>query len=95
MACNPDARKELMGNVIITGGASGFDGLVERISAELPEYAPPGTAPRTVNAAVGERKEGVWLGGSIVGSLGAFHEMWFTKAEYEEVGARGVHDKCP
>lgn len=36
-----------------------------------------------------------WLGGSILGSLGSFHEMWLSKAEYEEGGAQLIDKKCP
>nr|CCA16437.1 actinlike protein putative [Albugo laibachii Nc14] len=42
-----------------------------------------------------ERKIGSFLGGSIVGSLGSFHEMWMSKAEYAEHGPSLIHKKCP
>ncbi|KAI8846065.1 hypothetical protein BC829DRAFT_445568 [Chytridium lagenaria] len=34
-----------------------------------------------------ERKYGPWIGGSILASLGTFHQMWISKKEYEEKGA--------
>ncbi|CAI7923553.1 unnamed protein product, partial [Closterium sp. NIES-54] len=34
-----------------------------------------------------ERKFSVWIGGSILASLGSFQQMWLSKAEYEEHGA--------
>jgi actin-like protein 6A len=37
----------------------------------------------------------VFIGGSILGSLGTFHQMWMSKAEYEEHGASIVQKKCP
>ena len=42
-----------------------------------------------------ERKWSAWLGGSILGSLGAFHDMWVSKAEYDEHGAGILERKCP
>jgi actin-related protein len=36
-----------------------------------------------------------WLGGSILGSLGTFQDMWISKADYEEYGAAIVNRKCP
>jgi actin-related protein len=36
----------------------------------------------------------VWIGGSILGSLDTFKDMWITKEDYEEAGARIVHSKC-
>ena len=35
------------------------------------------------------------MGGSILASLGTFHQMWLSKQEYEEQGTRAVHIKCP
>ena len=42
-----------------------------------------------------ERAVCSWLGASILGSLGSFHEMWITKKEYEEHGTSIVNRKCP
>lgn len=42
-----------------------------------------------------ERKIGSFLGGSILGSLGSFHEMWMSKEEYAEHGPSLIHKKCP
>ena len=41
-----------------------------------------------------ERKYSVWIGGSILGSLSTFHDMWITKEEYDESGPAIVHRKC-
>jgi actin-related protein len=35
-----------------------------------------------------ERKFGPWIGGSILGSLSSFHQLWISKAQYEEMGAQ-------
>lgn len=42
-----------------------------------------------------ERKYSSWLGGSILGSLGSFHEMWMSQSEYSEHGPQLVERKCP
>jgi len=41
-----------------------------------------------------ERRFGSWIGGSILGSLGTFHQMWISKAEYAEFGASVVEKRC-
>ena len=41
-----------------------------------------------------ERKYSVWIGGSILGSLSTFQQMWISKAEYDEAGPTIVHRKC-
>lgn len=42
-----------------------------------------------------ERRFANWIGGSILASLDSFHQMWISKAEYDEVGVNIVHKKCP
>lgn len=41
-----------------------------------------------------ERKSSSWLGGSILASLGTFHQLWVSRKEYEEFGDSIVHRKC-
>lgn len=41
-----------------------------------------------------ERKCSSWLGGSILASLGTFHQLWISRQEYEESGASIVETKC-
>ena len=48
-----------------------------------------------ISPAVSERALCAWLGGSILASLGSFHEMWISRQEYEEYGASIVDRKCP
>lgn len=50
---------------------------------------------KVIAAHAQERKIGAFLGGSILASLGSFHEMWMSKAEYAEHGAALIHKKCP
>uniref|UniRef100_K3X524 Actin n=1 Tax=Globisporangium ultimum (strain ATCC 200006 / CBS 805.95 / DAOM BR144) TaxID=431595 RepID=K3X524_GLOUD len=50
---------------------------------------------KVIAAHAQERRIGAFLGGSILASLGSFHEMWMSKAEYAEHGAALVHKKCP
>ncbi|CAA6671738.1 unnamed protein product [Spirodela intermedia] len=41
-----------------------------------------------------ERKYSIWVGGSILASLGTFQDMCISKAEYDESDPSIVHDKC-
>ena len=41
-----------------------------------------------------ERKYASWVGGSILASLGTFHQMWISKKEYEEQGSMIVEKRC-
>lgn len=42
-----------------------------------------------------ERRYSVWIGGSILSSLGSFQQMWMSKQEYQEHGAGLIHKKSP
>lgn len=96
--CEVDVHSALYANLVLTGGGSCFEGLPERLKAEVEALVHP-FAPqskvRVVAAGTGERGICAWLGGSILGSLGAFNEMWLTKREYEEFGPQLVDRKCP
>ena len=92
--CDVDLRPMLLASVVITGSSSLIKGLPDRIQGELTRMY-PSTKVR-VNAAgmPVERKFGSWIGGSIVASLGTFHQMWISKKEYEEHGAGIVEKRC-
>jgi actin-related protein len=55
----------------------------------------PGYKTRMVSVGVSERALCPWLGGSIVASLGSFHELWVSRQEYEEFGTSIIDRKCP
>jgi len=96
--CDVDIRRELYNNVIVTGGNSLLPGFHERLANELPEVAPqqmPYKVKITSTPNTTERKFSVWIGGSILASLGTFQQMWVSKAEYEEHGRSIVERKCP
>jgi actin-related protein len=44
--------------------------------------------------ATSERKNAVWLGGSVLGSLEAFPQMMIDRAEFRDEGVQIVHRKC-
>ena len=93
-----DVQIMLLANMVFTGGSSNIDGLNERIRSELEKLvhqAAPGWRIKATSTGAGERSICTWLGGSILASLGAFHDMWITKAEYDEVGSAVVDKKCP
>lgn len=82
-----DLRASVAHNIIITGGVSLIPQLTERLYNEL-TASNPGLKIRL--HAVGnsyERLNQTWIGGSVVASLGMFHQLWVTKEEYEEAGA--------
>lgn len=92
MKCDVDIRKDLYGNVVLSGGTTMYEGIGERLTKELTSLAPSTMKIKVV--APPERKYSVWIGGSILSSLSTFQQMWITKEEYDESGPSIVHRKC-
>ncbi|KAF1772892.1 Actin family [Phytophthora cactorum] len=99
-----ELRKELFQNIVLTGGSSCFENMPTRIEREVVTTIGNNGAAggytsslrvKVVAAHPQERRVGSFLGGSILASLGSFHEMWMSKAEYAEHGATLIHKKCP
>ncbi|KAJ3544611.1 hypothetical protein NMY22_g2717 [Coprinellus aureogranulatus] len=90
--CDIDVRRELYGNIVLSGGTTMFPGITERMQKELIALAP--NQMKVKITAPPERKYSVWIGGSILGSLSTFQNMWISKEEYDESGPGVVHRKC-
>ncbi|KAJ5101485.1 hypothetical protein NUU61_003707 [Penicillium alfredii] len=89
-----DIRPHLLANVVVTGASSLLYGFTDRLNHELMQLFP---GPRVRISAPGntaERRFGSWIGGSILASLGTFHQMWISKKEYEEHGPNIVEKRC-
>jgi actin-related protein 4 len=70
-----DLRPHLLANVVVTGGTSLLLGLTDRLNSELMTMYP---GPRVRISAPGnmyERRYASWIGGSILASLGTFHQV--------------------
>ena len=92
MDADIDVRKELYGNIILSGGTTMLSGLSERIHKEVTDRCPASMKVKVI--AQPERKFMVWIGGSVMASLSTFQSMWITKADFDEVGPNIVHRKC-
>jgi len=100
--CDRDQQAQLLGNLILAGGGACLGPMEDSV----PDYVrtgvesiihqhTPGWRVKVLTPGIQERSVCSWLGGSILGSLGTFHDMWITKAEYEEHGTAIVNRKCP
>merc|ERR1719333_1522891 len=92
MKCDVDIRKDLYGNIVLSGGNTMFPGIAARMQKELTALAPSTMKIKII--APPERKYSVWIGGSILASLSTFQQMWISKEEYDESGPSIVHRKC-
>jgi actin, other eukaryote len=92
MKCDPELRRELFGNVLLSGGTTMLGGFVERLTRELVNVVLPSI--KTKVTAPDERKYSSWIGGSILSTLATFQTMWVLRQEYDEVGTQIVQRKC-
>ncbi|MBD3196129.1 MAG: actin, cytoplasmic 2 [Candidatus Lokiarchaeota archaeon] len=84
-----DLRRDLFGNIVLSGGSTMFPGIKERLTKEIKEQIPESVNVRIL--APPERMYSVWIGGSILSSLKTFHKMWITRREYKEMGPQIIH----
>ncbi|KAF8323757.1 actin 1 [Clavulina sp. PMI_390] len=89
LKCDLDVRRELYGNVVLSGGTTMYPGIADRMNKELTALAPASMRVKIV--APPERKYSVWIGGSILASLSTFQSLWISKQEYDESGPSIVH----
>ena len=85
--CDVDARANLANNIVVVGGTTLTQGFTERINQDLQKIFPMLKIRIFASGNLVERKNSAWIGGSILASLGTFHQLWVTKQEYEEVGS--------
>nr|QGN00894.1 ActL3 [Drosophila ambigua] len=90
--CDENVRREMLYNIMVSGGTTKLPCFVERLKREIAELARSNMRVRIM--APPHRQFASWMGGSVFSSLPAFKQMWISKEEYEEVGPSIVHRKC-
>lgn len=94
-AVDVDLRASLLNNIVSTGGSSMIQGFNDRLHYEISNLYPGAQKVRIHSPGnLYERKFAPWIGGSILASLGSFHQLWISKKEYEEIGANIVEKRC-
>ncbi|KAG5654458.1 hypothetical protein H0H81_001957 [Sphagnurus paluster] len=91
-SCDAELRQVLSSNVVVTGGGTLFTGFADRLATELTRSFPHAKIHAPGNPI--ERRYGGWLGGSILASLGTFHQLWISKEEWQEHGKAIVGQRC-
>ena len=93
-AVDVDSRAAMFSNIVCVGGSTFLPGFTDRLSYELSVAAPNQRIKIHSPGNYTERRHSTWLGGSILASLGTFHQLWVSKQEYEEHGSAIVHARC-
>ena len=89
-----DQRPLLLANIVVTGGSTLLHKFNDRLNFEINTIYPSTRNKLIAPGSVVERKYAAWIGGSILASLGSFHQLWISKKEYEEHGAGIVEKRC-
>ncbi|KAG8532755.1 NuA4 histone acetyltransferase subunit [Bacidia gigantensis] len=89
-----DVKPTLLNHIVVTGGSSLIHGFNDRLVQEITAVFPSTRVRVSSPGNLAERKFGSWIGGSILASLGTFHQMWISRKEYEEFGAGIVEKRC-
>ena len=91
-----EIKKEMYSSIVTTGGNTLFNMFPERIQRQIYNNCPPNIKIKIHTApSLNERKFSTWIGGSILASVGNFHQLWLSKQEYDEHGANLIERKCP
>jgi actin-related protein 4 len=93
-AVDMDLRPTLLQNIVVAGGSSLLNGFNDRLHSDVTALFPGARVKIHAPGLTAERRFGSWIGGSILGSLGTFHQMWISKKEYDEFGASIVEKRC-
>ncbi|MBA0642233.1 hypothetical protein Goklo_026660, partial [Gossypium klotzschianum] len=72
MKCDVDIRKDLYGNIVLSGSTTMFPGIGDRMSKEITALSPSSMKIKVV--APPERKYSVWIGGTVLASLSTFQQ---------------------
>ena len=70
-----DLRSHLITRVVVTGGSTLINGFNDRLNFELQSMYTSSRVRIQAPASTVERKYASWIGGSILASLGSFHQV--------------------
>lgn len=90
-------RADMCSRILLTGRCGALPGLASRLQGELTANAEASTATVAAPYAVKHTRAcatDAWRGAAACATLRGFDELWFTKAEYEEVGVGRSHTRC-
>lgn len=95
-AANELRRRDLLGSVMLIGGACKtpqlsvfLEGRLRALMSQYPKEILVVTPPREIDPAVL-----VWKGGSVFGKLRMTNDSWIGQLEYDRLGARILNYKC-
>lgn len=90
-----EIKKELYSNIFVCGGNTLFANFSEKLQKMIYNSMPQNLKIKTfTHLSATEKRFSSWIGGSILSSLGTFHQLWLSKQEFDEHGAMIIERKC-
>jgi len=86
MDCDIHLRKDLLGNIVLSGGNTMIKGFADALKSNLLSLFNGKYEEDIKIFASSDRKYSIWNGASVICSIGNFQNMWISKNEYEESG---------
>ena len=90
MKCDVNIQGDMYSNIVLCGGNSMMPGIGARMHRMVEDQC--GNRYRVI--ADQYRRNAAWIGGSILGSLSTFQQIFISMQEYDECGTTIVHRKC-
>ena len=94
MMTNSSIRRDLLQNVVLSGGNAMLPGIKERLRKEMWSLIDPAINLSNFIQSNSSPVYASWMGGAVLSSLSSFQDMTITKSEYDENGPSIVHRKC-
>jgi len=92
--CEIDTKKQIMQNIVLSGGSTVFPGFAERLTRELRGYAPTASQANIRVVQSKDQKNAVWSGAQVFATLRSMQEeQWMTYEDYQEYGVSFIHEK--
>ncbi|KAJ5071259.1 actin-7-related [Anaeramoeba ignava] len=91
MKCNQETQKDLLQNIVLSGGTTMIQGIEERIHKEINKLLPFDTNLEIISSP--ERQYSSWIGGSILSTFPNFETNCISKEEYDEIGPIMINRK--
>lgn len=93
-AVDVEVRPQLLNHIVLTGGGSVIEKLGERLQAELTTLYPNPRVRVHVAPNIVDRKYGAWVGGSVLASLGTFHQVCYAQYFMPHSARLTKHHRC-
>ena len=82
--CDVDLRRDLYGNIVLSGSGSMFPSIKERLFKEITESTRESVEVKIIT--LPERENLGWIGGSCLSGWKLIDLFWITKKEYDKEG---------